>query len=74
MPNFAVVENGVVTNIIVAETQDIAIATTAKLCVEYNPELLCVQIGTEYSGTDFVIPELVAPVVEEPVIDEPVAE
>lgn len=35
MGNFAVIENGVVENIIVADNEEIAISVTGKDCVEY---------------------------------------
>ena len=36
MANFAVIENNVVTNVIVAETEKIAKEVTGKICVEYT--------------------------------------
>lgn len=59
MANYAVIENGVVTNIIIAESLEIAKETTGLECVEYSPER-AVTIGIEYDGTDFIIPELVS--------------
>ena len=38
MPNFAVVSNGKVSNIIVADTKEIAEQVTGQLCVEYTNE------------------------------------
>jgi hypothetical protein len=55
--SFAVIENNVVTNIIVAETKEIAETATGKICVEYtdsNPA--CIGLG--YDGTTFEQPEV----------------
>ena len=58
MANFAVIENGIVTNIIVADTKQVAETATGKTCVEYtdsNPA--CIGLG--YDGTIFEQPEVV---------------
>ena len=58
MANFAVIENGIVTNIIVANTKQVAETATGKTCVEYidsNPAV----IGLGYDGITFEQPEVV---------------
>ncbi len=66
MKKFAIVENSIVTNILVAESQEIAEQVTDKTCVEYtdaNPAV----IGLSYDGETFeqhIIPEVEAPVTE----------
>lgn len=55
MANFAVIENGIVTNIIVADTKQVAETATGKTCVTYtdsNPA--CIGLG--YDGTTFEQP------------------
>lgn len=62
MANFAVIENGIVLNTILADSKAIAEEVTGKTCVEYtdaNPA--CIGLG--YDGTTFEQPALV---VEEP--------
>jgi hypothetical protein len=64
MAYFAIIENNEVTNVIIAETKEIAETVTGKTCVEYtdsNPA----SIGWTYDGTKFI-----APVVETPIISE----
>jgi hypothetical protein len=61
--NFAVISENIVTNVIVADSQEIAEAVTGFTCVEYtgaNPA----HIGLGYDGTTFEQPHLV--IVEEP--------
>jgi len=48
--NFAVIESGVVTNIIVADSLDIAQEVTGQTCVEY-PDGTLVYIGGPYDAT-----------------------
>jgi hypothetical protein len=60
MPNFAVIKNGIVLNIILADSKAIAEEVTGNTCVEYtdvNPA--CIGLG--YDGTTFEQP---APVEE----------
>ena len=55
MAEFAVIENGVVTNTIIAVTLEIAQEVTGKICVEYtdaNPA----GIGWAYDGSKFTAP------------------
>jgi hypothetical protein len=61
--NFAVIENGIVVNVILCDSQEIAEQVTGKTCVEYtdaNPAV----IGLSYDGETFeqhVIPDPEAP-------------
>lgn len=55
MATFAVINQGIVTNIIVADTQVIAEAVTGSSCVEYT-EANPASIGWIYDGTNFVAP------------------
>jgi hypothetical protein len=57
MKSFAVVENGVVTNVIVAETLEIAEEVTGQQCVEYDDEKVAA-IGYTYDPIkdEFVVP------------------
>jgi hypothetical protein len=55
MANFAIIEDGKVTNTILAESKAIAEEITGKRCVEYidsNPAI----IGLGYDGTTFEQP------------------
>ena len=55
MANFAVIENGIVTNVILADTIQTAETATGKTCVEYtdsNPA--CIGLG--YDGSIFEQP------------------
>jgi hypothetical protein len=64
MATFAEIQDGVVTNVIVADTKEIAELVTGLTCVEYtdsNPA----GIGWTYDGTKFI-----APVVETPITPE----
>lgn len=56
--NFAIIENNLVENIIVAESKAIAEQVTSKTCVEYtdaNPA----HIGLGYDGSTFEQPPVV---------------
>lgn len=55
MATFAVIENGVVSNVIVCETKELAEALTTTTCVEYNDENRA-GIGWTYDGTKFIEP------------------
>lgn len=61
--NFAVISESMVTNIIVADSKEIAEAVTGKTCVEYTSDNPA-HIGLSYDGITFEQPPLV--VVEEP--------
>ena len=53
--NFAVISGNTVTNIIVADSKEIAEAVTGLTCVEYTDENPAV-IGLGYDGTTFEQP------------------
>jgi hypothetical protein len=55
MANYAVIVNGLVDNIIVADTQQIAEDVTKSICVELNEEN-AISIGWKYNGTEFINP------------------
>lgn len=57
MKSFAVVENNIVTNVIVAETVKIAEEVTGQQCVEYD-DVKVAAIGYSYDPVkdEFVIP------------------
>jgi hypothetical protein len=59
--NFAVIGNNVVTNIIVADSKEIAEQVTNATCIEYS-EANPAGIGWTYDGTTFT-----APIVQEPI-------
>lgn len=52
MANFAVIENGVVTNILIAEDLASAESLTGKTCVAYTDDAPAF-IGGTYDGTSF---------------------
>lgn len=52
MANFAVIENDVVINVIVADTLEVAEHVTDKTCVEYV-DATSVAIGYTYDGSTF---------------------
>jgi hypothetical protein len=56
--SFAVIENNIVTNIIVAETKEVAETATGKICVEYT-DLNPACIGLGYDGTTFEQPPVI---------------
>lgn len=51
--NYAVIENGTVTNIIVAENKQIAEQASGQICIEYTDENPA-GIGWSYNGTNFI--------------------
>ena len=53
--NFAVLNNNIVTNLIVADTLEIAEAVTYTTCVQYTDHTT-VGIGWTYDGTNFIAP------------------
>lgn len=63
MANYAVIDNNIVINIIVADTKEVAEQVTGLTCVEYTDENPA-GIGWSYDGENFI-----APVVEEPVTE-----
>lgn len=56
MANFAVIENNILTNLIIADSLEIAKSLTGKKCIEYDPENDYVFIGSKYDGTQFIPP------------------
>jgi len=56
MAHFAVIEEGVVTNTIIADSLEIAKKATGKVCVEHEFVAGGVQIGWTYDGTEFAQP------------------
>jgi hypothetical protein len=65
MANYAVIKDGIVTNVIIAESQEIAELVTGRICVEYTDENPAT-IGWFYNGISFI-----APVIEEPTEQTP---
>jgi creatinine amidohydrolase/Fe(II)-dependent formamide hydrolase-like protein len=59
MINYAVIENEVIVNVIVAENKEIAETVTGKLCVVLPP--LNVGVGWAYKGGTFTAPVVEAP-------------
>jgi hypothetical protein len=66
MANYAVIKDGVVNNVIVADTQAIAQEVTGLTCVEIEHVPGAPGIGWTYDGTNFS-----APVIEEPAEETP---
>ena len=60
MANFAVINNNVVVNTILADTKEIAEDASKSECVEYTYENPA-GIGWTYDGTNFIAPEVVVP-------------
>jgi hypothetical protein len=60
MAKYAVIKNGVVDNVVLAETQEIAEEVTGFTCIEVEHVPGAPGIGWSYSGTTFT-----APIVEE---------
>ena len=60
MAEYAVIKDGIIINVIVADSQEIAEQCSGLPCVEYN-NASNVRIGWSYDGTNFT-----APVIEEP--------
>jgi hypothetical protein len=56
MANYAVIKDGIVTNVIVAESKEIAESVTGLTCVEIQQEPGSPGIGWSYDGTDFTAP------------------
>ena len=67
MAHFAVIEENVVTNTIVAETLEIAKNATNKTCIEFEYEAGSVGIGWTYNGKTFdnPTPESIKYVIDE---------
>jgi len=56
MGNYAVIQNNIVSNIIVAESKEIAENATGFNCVEVDSSTFEVSVGWSYDGTDFTAP------------------
>lgn len=56
MATYAIVENNLVTNVIIADTLQIAEEVTGKTCVEYNEDNPA-GIGWTYDGEKFIAPQ-----------------
>jgi hypothetical protein len=57
MANYAVIENGIVTNTIVADSKEIAEQVIGLTCVEFTSENPA-YIGLGFDGTTFEQPEI----------------
>ena len=57
MANFAVINNGIVVNVILADSKEIAEDVTGLTCIEYEFEPGAPGIGWAYNGTVFTAPE-----------------
>ena len=55
MANFAVVEDGIVLNIIIADSKEIAESLVEKTCIEYTEDNVAF-IGLSWDGTRFENP------------------
>ena len=58
MPNFAVINNNIVENTIVAENKKTAESVVGKLCVEYTSDNVA-HIGLGWDGETFEQPKLI---------------
>jgi hypothetical protein len=56
MSNFAVIENNLVVNIIVAESKNLAEEVTGKTCIEYTDDSL-ISVGSTYIDGIFTLPK-----------------
>jgi len=61
--NFAVISNNNVTNLIVADSKEVAEEATGFTCVEYTDENIPL-IGWTYDGVNFIDPTSEVPVEE----------
>jgi hypothetical protein len=57
MKNFAVLDNDIVVNTIVADTKEVAEQITNATCIEYDKTNLA-GIGYKFNGTTFTEPEV----------------
>jgi len=73
MATFAVMSGNSVSNIIIADTKEIAEQVTSSVCIEYTEESPT-GIGWTYDGTNFVPPIVEKPTIEEQIEEEPVVE
>jgi hypothetical protein len=56
MANYAVIKDGIVSNVIIAESQEIAESVTGLTCIEFQQEPGAPGIGWTYDGTVFTAP------------------
>lgn len=56
MANYAVIKDELVTNVIVAESKEVAESVTGLTCVEVNAEPGAPGIGWSYDGSSFSAP------------------
>jgi hypothetical protein len=56
MKNYAVIEDGVVVNLIVAESLEVAESLTEQTCIEYNSSDKPPFVGLGWDGTEFEQP------------------
>lgn len=61
MANYAVIKNGIVNNVIVADTKEIAETVTGLTCVEISDTPGSPGIGWTYDGTNFSAPVIEVP-------------
>ena len=61
MANYAVIKDGVVNNVIVADTKEIAETVTGLTCIEYENVPGAPGIGWTYDGTNFSAPVIEVP-------------
>ncbi len=63
MANYAVIKNGIVNNVILADTKEIAETVTGLTCIEYTNENPA-GIGWTFDGVEFTAP-VIAKITEE---------
>jgi hypothetical protein len=73
MLTFAVIEEGIVTNLIVAETKELAESVTGQTCVE-STEYNTAHIGLAYDGVMFEQPSIEESTNDSFYVGAPVAE
>ena len=64
MANYAVIKDGVIYNVIIADTQEIAETVTGLICVQISNDPGSPTIGWSYDGTSFTAPVVEVPVEE----------
>jgi hypothetical protein len=57
MAEYAVIENGIVVNTIIAENKEVAEMITQKTCIEFSVEAGEAGVGWAYNGTTFSRPD-----------------
>lgn len=66
MANYAVIKDGIVNNVIVADSKEIAEQVTGLTCIEYENVPGAPVIGWTYDGTSFSAPVIEVPAEETP--------